>query len=176
MTTIHVTPKESTSIPTFPDGLYRLKVTNPHLDYSRGSGSSVIGCMLNVVQGDYAGQAIPQQYSLQQEDVSKNAPDATWRWKQDVRATGRLTKEMIAEETAFDIDDAQMVELLKDMEGWAELFNEPYPVGGPLRTKLRAFISEDEYKKRSELPKPSVRVGTAPVAGASTIAAAKKPF
>ena len=175
MTTIHVTPKESTSIPTFPDGLYRLKVTNPHLDYSRGSGSSVIGCMLNVLQGDYTGQAIPQQYSLQQEDASKSVPDATWRWKGDVRATGRLTKEIIAEDTAFDIDDAQMVELLRDMEGWAELFNEPWQ--GQMRTKLRSFISDDEYKKRSENPiaKPVVRViGGVPVAGATTIA--KKPF
>ena len=145
------------------------------LDYARGSGNSVIAGQLIFVDGDFAGQAIPHQYSLQEENAAAGVKNALWRIKDDLRVTSRLTPDMIQEGVAFDMTDEQTRDLLNGMEGYAEIFTDQF--NNQPRSKLRKFITADEYQKRQAAmgnmaPKPTVQANAAPAVNAPAVSSA----
>lgn len=182
--TLHFPSSEPSSIPVIPAGLYRMRFQGAKLDYARGSGNATISGMLKILQGEWAGQGLPHQYSLQEDVDTKQG--ALWRIKNDLRNTGRLTEEMIAKGVAFEMTDEQTLALLEGMEGWADIFLDTY--NNQPRSKLSStgFITDDDYNKRMQVATsvatPATPVATAtptvtkPASGSPSVNLGKKPF
>jgi len=138
---------EGGEFPLLEDGIYKLKISDPKLAYSRKEGAAVVECRLEVMEGKHRGDRLPHSYSLQ--------PQAMWRLKMDMRALGILDPATYPLGQSFELEDDDIVDMLADAEGPASIFIDVYK-GAP-RSKLAVpgFLTAEQVAERA--PKPALK-------------------
>lgn len=157
MAKITLPPGEKGQFAVVPEGVYNLQIQDPKLAYARGSGAPTIECYLAVIEGQFTGERLYHQYSLQ--------PDALWRVRDDLRTLGHLPRDKFPTDRPVDLEDTEIARLLNGASGHAAIFTDNYR-GSP-RSKLatEGFLTPEELSKRG------IVVGVAPVAVTRTSAA-----
>lgn len=144
MAEIVLPPGEKGQFAVLPEGVYKMQIQTPKMAYARGSGAPTVECYLAVLEGQYTGERVYHQYSLQAE--------ALWRVRDDLRTTGRLPRDRFPVDQPTKMDDSEVVKLLEGASGYAAIFTDTFR-GAP-RSKLatEGFLTPEELTQRGITP------------------------